>query len=142
MHLRAPSAGDIPLILDSFWRSYGESPYAAGCSAGYLRELLTGLITRPDWHTVVLVDDELDDEILGWCVFRNHAEIGWLYVKELYRRRGCAAALLDHVGVRKDAPIRCAFLTPRAISMANAAGLTVRFRPYLATQPISGRRDL
>lgn len=129
---------DQSFILDSFTREYHSTPYCQGASFGTVRGLMFDLLASPRWTTLVMCDDELEDEILGYVVFReaNHLPdaqqaIAWVHVKATYRRMGIASKLLAAACPYWQPAIWCAFLSPRVLKLTLKYNLTLRFRPYL-----------
>jgi GNAT superfamily N-acetyltransferase len=133
--LRSGEKSDFPLILDAFWKSYSLSHHAKGVPAHWLRRLMLPLLDS--WQIVCAVAADDPDEVLGFVVYRDTRTIAWVHVKERYRRRGVAAALLAFVGVRKGevfTPFLATHLEDGASfpKIAHNLGYTVRFRPYLS----------
>jgi hypothetical protein len=131
MIIREAADEDLALILDSFTRSYWPSPYAQGHTFLFVRAMFERVLASPAWQTDVLCDPEIPDEILGFVVHRSPAVIAWLQVKHLYRQRGHARALLEHVDAPRGREIRCPFLLPHIAQLAAQHGYMLRFRPYL-----------
>lgn len=131
--IRVAGPADIPLILDSFPRDMKRSPFAHGCEPNLFRRLLSGMMRRPDWQTIIAAPDD-SDEIFGWMVYRSKHEVAWMHVKGIYEHMGFASAMLAHVGV-EPGPVSCAFLDPVNVPLAHKKwGLTLRYRPYLAIE--------
>lgn len=128
--IRPAGPDEANYIRDSFWRAYRHSHYAHGTDPRLLIDLLTRLLVHPEWSTLVCVEPTVPDEVLAWVTYKNAATIAWIDVKPMYRGRGIAQRLLQHIGVRPG-PIACAFIDPRADKFARPRGLVLRYRPYL-----------
>lgn len=131
--IRVAGPADIPLILDSFPKDVKRSPFTHGCDPNLFRRLLSHMMQRPDWHTVVIAPDD-SDEIYGWMVYRSKTEIAWVHVKGIYEHKGFATAMFRHVGIEAG-PVACAFIDPVSVQLMHKKwGLTLRYRPYLAIE--------
>ncbi len=137
MKIREARESDQSFVLDSFCREYLSTPYAQGASFGTIRGLMFDLLASPKWQCLVGCDDENEDEIYGYVVYRVHSDdhtpqsVAWLHVKNIYRRQGFGAQLLTASVPAWSAPIHCPFLSPRVLKLALRFNLTLRFRPYL-----------
>lgn len=92
---RAARPEDLPFVKDSWFESYrrgGKCPetrfdvYAAG-----MRALIERLVKETPVQVVYVPG--VDDEILAW-VCRTDEVLHYVYVKQAYRKRGLAAALV------------------------------------------------
>ena len=99
---RDPVPADVPFILDSWIRSFRESPWA-GCVPNnqfydVTRSAIEGLLERG--AKLVVACSRVDsDQILGWACtekVRGGDAAHFVYVKDPYRRRGLATELLNH----------------------------------------------
>ena len=116
-------------ILDSFVREYSKAPYARGATWKRLADQLKVFLACPSWDCDVAVAPEDPDEIMGYLIHRGTTCAAWLHVKSIYRTVGVARALLDYA--QMDSEVLCQFVTPKAIAIATANGMTLRFRPML-----------
>lgn len=99
--LRPATAGDLGLVYSSWMRSYWDAKPAS--LAGVPRELyfsdaghhgvIDRLLRRPDAILSVACDTKDHDEIYGWACWSARA-LHYVYVKELWRRKGVASALV------------------------------------------------
>jgi GNAT superfamily N-acetyltransferase len=81
------------------------------------------------WHTAVAEAEGVPGEILGFLVYRDRGMLGWLYVKQQYRRHGIARALLAHADCWPGS-VDVAFFSPHAAALAKEHGHVLRWRPY------------
>lgn len=133
IEIREATEPEHVLVYDSILRTFGRSCYGHGVPARLLLSKAEALIASPRWRVSVAVLAEVPDEVCGFMLWRPEPiGLGWLQVKEPYRKRGVAKALLasalTHV---PHAGIPCAFLVPEAAKLAASKGLTLRYRPYL-----------
>lgn len=92
---RPATPEDLVFVKDSWFESYrrgGRSPevrfdvYAAG-----MRALIERLVKETPVQVAYVPG--VDDEVLAW-VCRTDATLHYVYVKQVYRKRGLAAALV------------------------------------------------
>jgi GNAT superfamily N-acetyltransferase len=98
---------------------------------------MEALIAAPGWMFRVLCPEETPDEIMGLLVYRPPQKpgsvvqsIAWVYVKDIYRQRGVARALLQHARINRG-EVHCPFVDPEVAKRAAMKGWRLRFRPYL-----------
>lgn len=117
---------DRPYILDSFLRSYKDSPYAQGVHPNILIQLMDGLLSA--WQVRVARDED-GKMILGWIVYRDSHTVAYGYVRKSFRKLGIfrsliSAAELDPKRICTDV----AFYDPTS---GHFDVWGVYFRPYL-----------
>lgn len=92
--------GDIPLVMDSWQRSFSRSRHAGvvpnNLWVDTMRSLVTGLLAR---GAKILVARNPDDawQVLGWICFEadeHKRAVHYLFVKDPWRRDGIASELL------------------------------------------------
>ncbi len=147
MHLpiRDGRPDDWPYIFDSFVTVYSQAPHARGASRPVLASLLEPVLRS--WRTRVAVDPQDDTTIVGFVIHEpRQPRIAWVQVREAWRRKGVATALLADTGsVRSE--VETPFMVqriglikhggrwestgPKLTDVAGHHGITLRFRPYL-----------
>ncbi len=99
---REPRASDVPFILDSWIRSFRESPWAGVIPNNQFysvtRDAIEGLLARGAKLTVACsrVDE---DQILGWTCLetvRDGTACHFTYTKDPFRKRGLATGLITN----------------------------------------------
>ena len=100
--LRPATVDDVPLIRDSWKRSYKGGGRAPKCEPLVYwegqAELIDALLKRS--HVVVAVSPEDSTQVFGWAAFEKRGRVGILhycFVKAAFRRYGVARALLQEV---------------------------------------------
>jgi GNAT superfamily N-acetyltransferase len=139
-------------VFDSFVKKFSRTPQAAGASRVVVSALLEPLFAA--WATLVAVPEGDRDTLLGWVLFepkrrdRPNPVIAWVYVVEEWQRRGIGRALVDAAGLKlklgtagKQLELHSPFICqkvsddgPAIAKLAEAHGLTYRYRPYLPLQ--------
>lgn len=99
---RAARPSDVPFILDSWIKSFRESPWAGVVPNNQFyavtREAIEGLLARGAKLTIACSRAD-EDQILGWTCLepvRDGTACHFTYVKDPYRKRGLATELLTH----------------------------------------------
>lgn len=99
---RPARPSDVPFILDSWIKSFRESPWAGVVPNNQFydvtRSAIEGLLERGA-RLVVACSKADPDQILGWsCTekVRGGDAAHFVYVKDPYRRRGLATELIQH----------------------------------------------
>jgi hypothetical protein len=100
---RPMAPGDVNFVLDSWLRSYRESPYA-GCIPNnrffdIMHEAVEGLLARGAKVEVACAKHD-PDKILGWLcgeIINEELCLHFCYVKDPYRRMGLMTELLDRL---------------------------------------------
>lgn len=140
---------DWPYILDSFVTFYSQAPHARGASRAVLASLMEPVLRA--WRTRVAVDPDDDSTIVGFCIFeRRSPRIAWVQVRDAWRRKGVATALLSdsgsvreevetpfmvqRIGLIRHSSGRWESVGPKLVDIAKANGVTLRFRPYLTLE--------
>lgn len=109
VRFRPMEPGDVNFVLDSWIRSYRESPWA-GVVPNHrffevMHEAIEGLIARGTKVVVACAKTDTT-RILGWVAYeRLHDGVAchYVYVKDPFRRRGLATELLKHATAQVDA---------------------------------------
>lgn len=99
--LRGAKALDLPFVADSWRRSYEDAPSAKAPSlAEYIRtqrRVIETCLASSDTTIAHWPGDP--DHILGWVSHRPGV-VHYVFVKQVYRRRGLGRALLEHAAGR------------------------------------------
>lgn len=98
---RPMAPGDVNFVLDSWLRSYRESPWA-GCTPNNVffqvyHEAIEGLLARGAKVEVACAKHD-PDKILGWIcseAVKGGSCVHFTYIKDPYRRMGLATELID-----------------------------------------------
>lgn len=134
--------------MDSFVTVYSQAPHARGASRAVLASLMEPVLRA--WRTRVAVDPD-NGQIVGFCIFERRApRIAWVQVRDVWRRKGVATALLSdsgsvraevetpfmvqRIGLIKHGDRRWESTGPKLVDLAQKNGVTLRFRPYLALE--------
>jgi GNAT superfamily N-acetyltransferase len=130
--IRPGGQSDQALLFDSFIRTYGNTPHARGTPSRILEESMLSLLASDRWRFDIACATDEPTEILGMFVYRTGVpqRAAWLHVKQIWRGKGVARALLNHAGFRAG-EVECAFLDPDSAKFAATKGFRLRFRPYL-----------
>lgn len=134
MLLRTLQVEDVPFIYSSYLKSMRPSKSYIANDTYYhfehrrMEQLLLSSIT------VVLVDPEDENHIIGWAmasiVPEVHVAFHYCYVKHSYRGRGLAHTLINSIldNVEEGLPRLCSSHTPAFCKLSNKYGL--EFNPY------------
>lgn len=101
MQFDSPTPSELPLVYDSWARSYRKSPYA-GCVPNHLwdqvsRTSISEILNRGARVVVMVTPVEGSDDrrVIGYSVSEPAKQIlHWLYVKDDYRGNGFGRELL------------------------------------------------
>lgn len=129
VHIRPATEGDLPFIVDSWMRSYSKSvTVARPIYDRFQRELIERLLKAST--VLVACNSESPSQLFGYVVAQRRGAVvvlHYVYVKQIFRHFGIAAALLSHVGAQG----RCQYThrTKKGESLARKLG--AHFNPYL-----------
>lgn len=93
--LRPAAESDRLYILNSWVKSYGDSPWAQSMPKSVYRDGHSRLVEAlyPRCRVLVACDPEVRDTILGWCATEGDT-VHYCYTRAAVRRRGIAKKLL------------------------------------------------
>lgn len=131
--LRIGSPGDYPHVYASFASEYKFSPQGKEMGEKLIRRCLAALLESPNW-TLTVACPTVGDEIYAWCLWKPTA-VAWVNVKENYRGKGFAKALLKNAGWTGGAlktPFQPPWMAPGVSHFA------VKLRPDLLLREILG----
>ena len=108
--IRRATRRDIPFLTSSWLRSFRDGAFVRGVPSTlyyrYHHKVISALLSRA--VTLVAVNAEDDDQILGWLcaelVEGPSLVVHYAYVKEVFRKQGLAKRLLD-VFMKADNPV-------------------------------------
>ena len=98
--IRPATRGDIPLITDSWMKSFRRSDFARdipGREYQYFHHKILEQVI-PDGRVLVACNAEHTDQLLGWICFDTYDDVfivHYVYVKQRYKGRGLARLLYD-----------------------------------------------
>lgn len=124
MVIKEMTDGEVNYVRKSFAVGYARIHKISPALAGAMLEPLLGA-----WDCFIAEAEGVPGEILGWILARDKRMLGWVSVKQQYRRHGIAELLLNHVGVVSGSVDAC-FFSPHATKIAKEKGIIVRWRPY------------
>jgi GNAT superfamily N-acetyltransferase len=123
--IRPAEEGDTALLFNSWLRSYRDSPRVNGTpSALYYRyhhPLVTRVLARPESSVLCAVDPRKPDRIHGWLCFEwagSVLVVHYLYVKQIWRRKGIARLLAETAGLERGTPVAYTFESKAAPHLA------------------------
>ncbi len=120
---------DMPYVLDTFMHTFQGTPWSRGV---VVSGLMPALLGNPGWRVTVAYVDGVDEQIVGWIVWRDPQTIGWVFSRHVKDgSQGMMTQLLDHIGCDLSKEINAAFVTPAAMDIARKRHIKLRFRPYL-----------
>lgn len=104
MQFDVPTAEEMPLVFDSWARSFRKSPWA-GCVPNHLwdqvsRAAAAGIVDRGALITVAVTPIEGAEgrRVMGYAVSEpDRRVLHWLFVKKDYRGVGVGGSILKHV---------------------------------------------
>jgi hypothetical protein len=100
--LRPGTDQDLPLVYSATARSLRSSLLYRDLPPDQWRDIVNGLIARmttSPWQLTIACPTGFETEVAGFVLGKNAEKpvIGFLYVKETYRRKGVARVLLESV---------------------------------------------
>ena len=128
---------DRSLVYNATAKSMRSSPYYADVPPPEYGPLMTEWVAlrlaSSRWVLLTAVVAEVPDEIAGFLLYRpgQPPALGMVYVKDPYRRRGCARLLLTEAGFRAGCRYPAVLGSPRRFALAAEKGLHLRISPYL-----------
>lgn len=103
LQIRPATASDLPFILDSWCRSFRDSPYAGVIRNDDFhrvqRSTIAGLLGRG--ARVLVAAEPTTGRILGWLAHEGTELLHYAYVKRPFRRLGVARRLLEAAGLSR-----------------------------------------
>jgi len=129
---REPTPDDYHLVADSFWRAARECPTAFGVGREFLVKMLAEIIIKPDWKCEILCDDNAQDEILCWAVWKSPVQVFWISAKPRYQGLRFGRKMIEHIGIQSGDTVSCPILPPWLLSYAGKNGIKLVQRPYMA----------
>ena len=100
---RDPVPGDIVLVLDAWSKGFKSSPWAGTVPNNLWHETITTTVTQllaRGAKLVILASAAKPDQIVGfgcWEAVQGGLCVHYLYIKDPFRKRGLATALLRHI---------------------------------------------
>ena len=129
--IRTATPSDMVFVASS-WRSCYRSSHFAGpipmdLYNSLYRDIISRVLARRDIQVRVSAKDE---DIFGYVVF-EHGVLHWLYVKDPYRRLGCARALFESAKFAQGASFVYTFKTADAAEVIRKKHLMGKFNPMI-----------
>jgi GNAT superfamily N-acetyltransferase len=117
---------DEGLVMDSWLRSFRPSWFAGPLPNDLYYDIYRPIIrdrvrARSGARVLVATDTE-DTAILGWMCFEGNDVVHYIYVKDLFRKKGVARALIQSAGLG-DA-VRYTFRTKAGAAFASRRNWT------------------
>jgi GNAT superfamily N-acetyltransferase len=137
-YIRRAREGDMGLVLrawlDSFFDAHAAGPLPADVYRAAYRETIGRIVeqTATEAHVAVSPRDP-DATLYGFVVAEPATRLWMLYVKQPYRGRGIARALMDTVGLERFTRFAYVFKTA-------SAGAVSRHWPNARFDPMPARR--
>ena len=129
--IRKANTSDEAFILDSFVEEFRASVYCDEVPRTLIRGLLLEKIYSPSWNVTILCDDETEDEIIAYVVWKDSQHIAWVHVKGIYRRQGFAKQILREINADKGR-IKTPFIpSPEFSRGVRKAGWNLLHRPWM-----------
>ncbi len=128
--------------MDSWLRSFRDSWFAGTIPNDLYYDLYRKIITervrgRTGAKTYVCVAPDDDSVILGFACVEPPGIVHYVYVKDVFRKKGVARALVTHAGIRE--PAQYTFRTKHG---ANAVSThNFQYNPFLIRDLHRGRSD-
>lgn len=132
--LRAGTDQDLPLVYSATAKSLRSSPLYRDITRDQYSEVMNGLVTRmtaQPWELTIAHPTGFPREVAGFVMARHgekHA-IGFVYVKEPYRRQGVGRALLD-AATGGETDFLAVLAQPKVLGWCRDAGLRPQLSPY------------
>ena len=113
--IRPAVPGDLPMITngwrDSFYAAHAAGPYPKDVYREAMRETVARLLMKPDTQVLTAHSAAGPEPLYGFIAWRTGL-LYHLYVKQPYRKRGYASALMDAAGFPRTARFGFVFKTP------------------------------
>ena len=130
--IRDATPADLGFCIDSFENSLRNNyldatrkDFSNSCRAMLGREMRAGA------SLYVACCPEVPDQIWGWALARDKAEVIFVYVRHRYRKNGIATALLEWSGFDKADEVTVRFMTHDASQIKWGRRKNLRYIPYL-----------
>ena len=131
---RAGKESDLPHVLDTFAREYGKTAHGKPMGEALKRKLLTTLIGSSRWTLTIACPVGDSDEIYGWILHCGR-DVAWLHVKDFWRHRGFARAMLRRVDIGRH--VGTPFLPGRVVDeWAVSSGIRIQHEPHMLLREI------
>lgn len=110
MQIRPATDNDLGFIYETFLRSFrAASTHAEGLDNKQVVSLLASLI-RKGWQAKVA---DTEGYLAGWIVAGGSIELGWIYVRDMFRGNGVGKQLLASFDIDTKKKIVSPFLPNR-----------------------------
>lgn len=125
---------DLPIVYSSAARSLRSSPLYRDLPNDQWTEVINALITRmttAPWQLTIAHPTGYPNEVAGFVMARHGSKpaIGFVYVKEPYRRQGVGRALLESA-TRGETEFLAILAQPKVLGWCRDAGLRPQLSPY------------
>lgn len=120
---------DFPLVYSSTAHALRFSPLYVDLGQREYTDAINAILSRllASWTLYVAVVDAVPDEIAGYVLCQPGNACASVYVKQPYRRRGCARMLMEAASLRDFVSV---FYRPQPFKLAMAKGYRPRLSPY------------
>lgn len=110
---------ELPFVLDGFLSSYRTSHFAGLIQFddwwSVMAPQVEKMLARPGWRCLVVYDTTAEagaGDLMGFAFGLPGEVLGYVYVKQPFRRYGMAWLLLRKLGIERDAQFRYVAKTP------------------------------
>jgi len=131
--IRPMQPGDVPLVLNSWLKSYRDCPASWGTSNdAYFRTqkaVISKLMTR--CNVAIASDPQDDDQIFGWLAWEDSKDdivVHYIYVKSLFQRMGVARRLWEHAEPG-ERDVVATHVGPSSNDLRDS-GIKFRYKPF------------
>jgi len=131
--IRPMQPGDVPLVLNSWLKSYRDCPASWGTgNDDYFRTqktVISKLMTK--CNVAIACDPQDDDQIFGWLAWEDSKEdivVHYIFVKHIFQRMGVARRLWEHASPgQRD--VVATHMGPAANGLKEK-GIKFRYKPF------------
>lgn len=122
--IRLPRPTDQPYIAATWARSmlstHAHQRHLGSRTGQQIGKQIDAVLDREDTRALICAREADPDRILGWILYCKGPAVPivfYVYVRREERQRGIAAALLEHIGVRREGGVVCTSTGPSAITL-------------------------